>query len=367
MKRPLQSIRDDYEDPEDGPAGLFDPHPATEDDLWFLPGDAVDEDPDLLPPGPRRDARRLFDPAEWQAAQDRLSGPLADLAVTFGALDERLRSGPEGWRHRLALLEVADLGWWTGERLGIERLALWVGLRVGAVGEDAQALTRAGWAVRRLSAGPGPDGGGWEAGLAAFLGRGDPGAEAPPDSIADLTEIMGGVGGLHPVTQAAVLFHAWRMLAGEGPGRAFDIEAAAMAARCGAGMARGGAGRGGALFLPLALTGPTALRATGSVAERLSRWILGATQATLAALLHLDRIRNWQDRAEAATCDLSGRTPARLIAALAAWPMLSAPMAEDLTGASRAAVQRNLDTLAARGLIREVTGQGRYRVWAAAV
>lgn len=40
-------------------------------------------------------------------------------------------------------------------------------------------------------------------------------------------------------------------------------------------------------------------------------------------------------------------------------------MAEAETGASRAAVQRNLDLLVQRGLIREITGQGRYRVWAA--
>ena len=39
--------------------------------------------------------------------------------------------------------------------------------------------------------------------------------------------------------------------------------------------------------------------------------------------------------------------------------------AEAETGASRAAVQRNLDTLQSRGLVREVTGRGRFRVWAA--
>lgn len=42
-------------------------------------------------------------------------------------------------------------------------------------------------------------------------------------------------------------------------------------------------------------------------------------------------------------------------------------MTEILTGASRAAVQRNLGWLEARGLIREVTGQGRYRMWRATI
>jgi Fic family protein len=52
-------------------------------------------------------------------------------------------------------------------------------------------------------------------------------------------------------------------------------------------------------------------------------------------------------------------------AVLAEWPVVSAPMAETLTGASRAAVQRNLAWMETRGLIREVTGQGRFRIWRA--
>jgi len=40
-------------------------------------------------------------------------------------------------------------------------------------------------------------------------------------------------------------------------------------------------------------------------------------------------------------------------------------MAEVLTGASRAAVQRNLGWMETHGLINEMTGQGRYRMWRA--
>ncbi|MCD1620426.1 hypothetical protein K7H20_20405, partial [Salipiger manganoxidans] len=60
---------------------------------------------------------------------------------------------------------------------------------------------------------------------------------------------------------------------------------------------------------------------------------------------------------------LSGRTPPALCAVLTEWPLVSAPMAEALIGASRAAVQRNLAWMEARGLIHEMTGQGRYRMW----
>ena len=51
--------------------------------------------------------------------------------------------------------------------------------------------------------------------------------------------------------------------------------------------------------------------------------------------------------------------------ALTEWPAISAPMAQAITGASRAAVQRNLAWMEARGLVREMTGQGRYRMWRA--
>jgi len=40
-------------------------------------------------------------------------------------------------------------------------------------------------------------------------------------------------------------------------------------------------------------------------------------------------------------------------------------MAEALIGTSRAAVQRNLAWMEARNLVREMTGQGRYRMWRA--
>lgn len=85
--------------------------------------------------------------------------------------------------------------------------------------------------------------------------------------------------------------------------------------------------------------------------------------ACLNAMRHLDNIEAWAARAEAEMTPLSGRTPPALRAALTEWPLISAPMAEAVTGASRAAVQRNLAWMEARHLIREVTGQGRYRMW----
>jgi Fic family protein len=79
----------------------------------------------------------------------------------------------------------------------------------------------------------------------------------------------------------------------------------------------------------------------------------------------LDDIEAWSKRAEIEMGPLSGKTQPALRAVLADWPLVSAPMAEALTGASRAAVQRNLAWMEAKGLIHEITGQGRYRMWRA--
>lgn len=123
----------------------------------------------------------------------------------------------------------------------------------------------------------------------------------------------------------------------------------------------------GAVFAPLAMGGAGGLRAGGLPAERLVRWLDGMENACLTSMRHLDDIEAWAARAEAMMTPLSGKTQPALRHVLTEWPLVSAPMAEALTGASRAAVQRNLAWMEARGLIREVTGQGRFRMWRAAV
>ena len=108
------------------------------------------------------------------------------------------------------------------------------------------------------------------------------------------------------------------------------------------------------------------MRAGGPPAERLVRWLDGMKTACLTAMRLLDDIEAWAARAEIEMARLSGKTPPSLRASLTEWPLVSAPMAETLTGASRAAVQRNLAWMEEHGLIREMTGQGRYRMWRAA-
>lgn len=323
---------------------------------WFLPG-PMEEQPDELLPGPRAGPSETAVLDEWRKAEAGHAARLARVAGHLGALDDRLKRGPEGWRHRLALIEAADLSWFAGDRIGPDRLALWISLRLSGVQDDTAALARVGWAVRRLAGGPGP-----EVDLSAFLDRRDPEnlvdeAEPFADRADGWLDLMAQAADLHPISRACMGFHLWSLA---GLGQHGDrMEAAVTAARIAASEGRG------AVFAPLAMGGAGGLRAGGRPADRLTRWLGGMETASLSAMRHLDGIEAWAARAEVQMTPLSGRTPQALRAVLTEWPLISAPMAEALTGASRAAAQRNLTWMEARNLIREVTGQGRYRMWRA--
>lgn len=353
MKRQAFALHADFDAPLAGGEAARAP---SEDDLWFLPGPMEDE-PDDLPPGPRAEPRETAVLGDWRTAEAGHAARLARVACRFGALDDRLKRGPEGWRHRLALIEAADLSWFVGDRVGPDRLALWISLRLAGVQDDTAALARVGWAVRRLTGGPGP-----LVDLSAFLDRRDPenmADEAEPfaDRAGGWLDLMAQAADLHPVTRACMGFHLWALA---GLGQDGDrMEAAVTAARIGASEGKG------AIFAPLAMSGAGALRAGGPPADRLARWLDGMEMACLTAMRHLDDIEAWAEQAKAEMSSLSGKTPAALRAVLTEWPLVSAPMAEALTSVSRAAVQRNLAWMEARGLIREVTGQGRYRIWRA--
>lgn len=363
------------QDPEDTGQGPYDPDPVAEQDLWFLPGPAED-DPEggVLPPLPRADRRLLFDIAAWTAAEAAQAVQLARVAALFGALDERLRAAPEGWRQRLALREVFALSWQVGDRVSVERLALWTVLRLPGPQDDAQALARAAWALRRLAAGPGP-----QDGVAAFLARQTPVPEQKADDVVgvveglaarvtDFEEVMAQAGVLHPVSRGALAQHAWQVL-GNAEGLPIgarareasqEIEAAVVASRIAAAESRGGAP-----FLPLAFGRPGVVATRSDARVLLAAWLQLAEQGCTAALLHLDQLEAWERRAGQVVAGRSGRTPPLLVRVLRDWPLVSAPMAEAHTGGSRAAVQRNLAWMEEQGLIREVTGQGRYRFWSA--
>lgn len=347
----VSALNDDLSDPL---AGADEADETSEEDLWFLPP-PIEEEPDDLLPVPWAEPRETAALDDWRKAEAGHAARLARVAGRLGALDDRLRRGPEGWRHRLALIEAADLSWFAGDRIGLDRLALWTALRLSGVNDDTAALARVGWAVRRLSGGPSP-----EQDLSAFLDRRDPenmANEAEPfaDRAGAWLDLMAKAADLHPITRSCLGFHLWSLA---GLGQHGDrIEAAVTAARIAASDGKG------AIFAPLTTGGAGGLRASGPPAERLGRWLDGMETACLTAVRHLDDVEAWSARVAAEMTTLSGRTPQTVRAVLTEWPLVSAPMAEALTGSSRAAVQRSLAWMEARGLIREITGQGRYRMW----
>lgn len=331
--------------------GPFDSNEG--DDPWFLPPEDSEEGKSGQPhaPWPASGAASLVDANASRAAEAARTVDLAELTFDLGRLAERVAVSGAGAVQRLALAEAASLSWWSGDRVSSDRLALWLSYRIGAAEEGGEGLIRTAWAARRLMAAG--QGRGLAEGFAASLGED---GRADPDLLADVAAELEALKNSSVVTQGCALYHLWRSL-DERPEHLRGLEAAVLGARL--------AGQGGLPFLPLTLTGFSALTASGTPETRLTGWITGAHRAVLSALMTLERVADWRARAEAETADLQGRTPTRLIAALAAHPMLAAPQAEAATGASRAAVQRNLDVLVARGLVREVTGQGRFRVWAA--
>lgn len=350
-------------------------------DLWFLPGPMEDE-PDYLPPGPTSEAKESEIVDAWRAAEAGQAVQLARVAARLGILDERLRRGPTGWRQRLALIEAADLSWRTQDRIGLDRLSLYMALRVSTVTDDAQALYRIGWTVRRLIGGPAPlahrsgvcD-------LDTFLDRRDrPGqrerleeAKAPSrvvemaerdafeDRAAGWLAMMDQAEDLHPVTRACMGFHLWHVA--ELSPVDDPLEAAVTAARVAIADLTPSGSATGAIFAPIAMGGGGGFRAIGDPPARLGRWLNAMESATFAALRRLEEIEAWAAAAERTMVLLSGKTPPMLRDLFTSWPLVSVQMAEKLTGAHRATVQRNIDWMEERGLIREVTGQGRYRMW----
>jgi hypothetical protein len=233
MKPQASAAHDNFDDPLVGDADVAE---ASEGDLRFLPG-PVDEDHDDLPPGPRAEQCETAVLDDWRKAEASHAARLARVAGRLGALDDRLRRGPDGWRHRLALIEAADLSWFVGDRIGPDRLVLWIALHLSGVQDDTAALARVGWAVRRLTGGPGP-----ELDLSAFLDRRDPenlADEAEPfaDRAGGWLDLMAQAADLHPVTRACMGFHLWALA---GLGRHGDrMEAAVTAARIGASEGKG--------------------------------------------------------------------------------------------------------------------------------
>lgn len=301
-----------------------------EDDLWFLPGPPEDMAP-TDPPWPTAPQRPRVDPKIWQNAERDVAALLADTAETIGRLNERLHHMPDGVAHRLDIIEVCALMALDGVRIGPERLALYRAGRVAA-GDDAAELARANWALRRLQRGAGP----LEDPAAFFDLRGSEQFASWQHRQSQLSA--------HPLTQSGFACAAlWSEVLEQD-----QTLYAAIAAR----------------RLAPAGTRLTHAMRRELIGHDLTLWLTAIKRSTANALLETQRLQDWVTRAE--TYPLSRQTRA-LIPTLMRHPVLPVSLAMLETTASRASCQRGLERLDSLGLIREMTGQTRYRFWAIAL
>jgi len=341
--------------------------PENEDPLWFMPPEEDDQAQADMP-WPVAARETSLEPEVWQAAEQAEYRALVVAATEVSRFGERLRHFPAGTAERFALGSVAAILRHEGIWLGPEEIALFRELRTGA-DDSARDLARASWAVRRLL---GPDTDPF-ADLHGFLGRDGvsnpqmvPGEERP---VGEELRVLGeglargmeGVGECHPLTRAAFVFALWRRDGITPWDEVLEPTVAAM--RIGAGTA--------APFLPMSAgqrPDRHGLTPGASGAGSRLRVFYEAVQAgALAALMELERLERWQVKAAELSVDLSGRTPPLLISALIRHPVVSAELVAQIAGVSPVSARRNLNLLTQRGLLRETTGQDRFRFWAAAL
>ncbi len=344
---------------------IYDVDPVPDEDLWFLPqapepGEAL---ADL--PWPVAAREGSLHPEIWLRAEQACYRELVAAVAAVTRFGERLRQMPAGVAERIALLSVSATLRAEGVWLAPEKIALYRALRL-AGGDEAQALARAGWAIRRL-VGQGPLA---PEGLRVFLGRAEvAGAQNPdPEAGQPVGEELNALDvefrahhdqldACHEMTRAACDLAFWRR-EGLTPWDEL-LEPVVAAMRTGAG--------GLAPFLPVSgghRFDRYALKDGEASAEaRLRAFYAAAEAGALAALMELDRLTAWLVRARAQIRDLSGRTPPMLIDILTRYPVVSAELVARETRCSAMSARRNLNLFTERGLAREVTGQGRYRFW----
>lgn len=352
------------------PPSIYD-REETEDDSvhWFeLPPMEPLIDLDARP------ALTLFESADWHRAEQTLSRQLAAAVDAVARLDERLLSQPrerrEGSLRHLALLEITDLVWAEGHRVRPERLALVDLERLGRMGEDAAVLGRATSALRRALAAPRALSDA-EA-VATALGHravAEPDAKHFDDPIRDLLPEMArdraeawlsAVDSLdaHPIVRAGFGFRLWLR------GATHELlEPATLASHIALAPMRV-AESVGLTFLPLALgRPPAALRYGGTAESCLAAWLDVVAGAATAGRTRLCVVADWRERAAKAIQGMQGRGAPSLADLFLARPVLSAPVVAAELGLTGTRSRDLLNAFERRGLIREMTGQGRFRFW----
>ncbi|SMO43313.1 MarR family transcriptional regulator [Paracoccus laeviglucosivorans] len=325
------------------------------------PADAfrpLDDDEGFAPP--------MLGPQDWLAAQRDAAGPLARAAAAVGRLDATIAAlapdARDGATRRLALIELEAMLWAQGTPLRREEIGRDV--MEGRAGTDLEAMRLARWGLRRL------EGQGTLSDLRGFLGlyRSDgiglaeplaarPVGEAFDAGAAEFHAAAGALAGIEPAARAPALRAAWRLCDLSAP--ECLVEPACWTARD---MAEGCEVL---RFVPLGRHGRSVWIDGGAALPRVQRQLQAVEQGATDARRELRRIADWAIRARDAVAGIKGDNPARVIAALAAHPLMTTAMVEEATATSRDTAERLLARMQSMGLIREITGARRFRLWTA--
>ncbi|WP_051201744.1 Fic family protein [Paracoccus aminophilus] len=308
-------------------------------------------------------------PEVWRGVQAALSAELAATAFAVGQLDADLAAMPPDLRagalRRLALREADAVLRAEGHALSPEDLA--AELLDAAGPEDAEALRFARWAVRRF------EGRGREADvgqsnpLRAFLGlhRSSDGLGQGArrllgaDFDAAAAEFLQRIdaAGLHPFARGPLARLLWR-LAGLSPAEI----AAEATVWVGCDAARGCPALS---FLPCGAAQHRLLVEVGAPQDRLHRHLEALRAGAVEARHHLAAVRGWHQAALAEAGAIKGQNPGRILAVLAAHPLMHTADVATRAEVSRITAERLLARLAEMGLVREATGAKRFRLWGA--
>ncbi|MBA4491575.1 hypothetical protein [Paracoccus sp. S1E-3] len=344
---------------------IYDPAPPNDDPR--APPEFDDDGEGDFPPLPHADRRPLIDPSAWRKAQGDCALELARAAMAVGRLDALVAAmGPgmgQGAIARLALSETTELLWTAGTPVPADELAR--DLAEARAGTDLAALQQGRWAMRRLA------GQGDTTDLRSFLGlhrvQSD---DAPRDALGlrlqgedfdaearGFQERMAGMQDLHPIAQGAFARTAWALtdLSPEGD----LLEGAAWSARTMA------ADCLTLPFAPLGRAGRRVLRRGGPPEARLRDHCVAVTDAATASRQDLLRLQGWAERAARMTAAIKGYDPGKIIAALITHPQALTATIETTAGISRDTAERLLTRMQAMGLVREITGTRRFRIWSA--
>lgn len=353
---------DDYEDGV-SPPSIYETEPTPEEDLWFLPGPPEDFAPGESPLTFVQ-RQKTIAPEDWLKAERAEYRGLVRAAEALARFGARLAALPSDVVERIALQSVTAILRGEGVWLKADQIALFRALRVSSK-DETRDLERASWAVRRLMSMRTDQ---WiDDGLRGFLGRQAVNElqELPNEDRAlgeeldtagrDWAGQLRSMGSLHPLTRAAGALFAWRRLQITAPEEALEPMVAAILIASG----------GHAPFLPVP-EGSGGAPVRGSIpAEILRSFYQMAEQGSLAALMEVERLLTWREKAIEATADLSGRTPPIMIETALRFPVFSAELAARLADCAPMSARRNLKLFEERGLLKEVTGQSRYRFWSA--